>query len=208
MGIEEEADRTLFIRNLDQRVSEEMLFELFLQKTFGFAVYRHEESVPYAMQLLNGMPLFGKTLGVQFRSGSSHGNSPGMSQNANPATTPNPHGLVSPVQLKSPPYSSPPQMQKSYSSPDSLQKQVVSTHGRDNYHHNDRRGGRHHDNGGGGSRPYDTNRGGNRGVSNPQENLERVPLRDLLRAYRLSSTFSQSGSSPRQRPGQFCEDIE
>lgn len=31
MGIEDEADRTLFIRNLDQRVTEELLFELFLQ---------------------------------------------------------------------------------------------------------------------------------------------------------------------------------
>lgn len=31
MGIEEETDRTLFIRNLDPRVTEELLFELFLQ---------------------------------------------------------------------------------------------------------------------------------------------------------------------------------
>lgn len=31
MGIEDEADRTLFIRNLDPRVTEELLFELFLQ---------------------------------------------------------------------------------------------------------------------------------------------------------------------------------
>ena len=39
------------------------------QKTFGFAVYRHEVSVPYAMQLLDGTTLFGKTICVQFRSG-------------------------------------------------------------------------------------------------------------------------------------------
>lgn len=31
MGIEDETDRTLFIRNIDQRVTEEVLFELFLQ---------------------------------------------------------------------------------------------------------------------------------------------------------------------------------
>lgn len=31
MGIEDETDRTLFIRNLDGRVTEELLFELFLQ---------------------------------------------------------------------------------------------------------------------------------------------------------------------------------
>ncbi|MEQ2307181.1 hypothetical protein AMECASPLE_015695 [Ameca splendens] len=108
MGIEDEADRTLFIRNLDTRVTEELLFELFLQagplvktkipkdldgkqKTFGFAVYKHEVSVPYAMQLLNGTSLYGKTIQVQFRTGSSH-SSPGNSQNSSPANTPNPHG--------------------------------------------------------------------------------------------------------------------
>lgn len=31
MGIEDETDRTLFIRNLDSRVTEELLFELFVQ---------------------------------------------------------------------------------------------------------------------------------------------------------------------------------
>ncbi|XP_056467105.1 RNA-binding protein 7 [Gadus chalcogrammus] len=142
MGIEEEADRTLFIRNLDQRVSEEILFELFVQagplcktkipkdnegkqKTFGFAVYRHEVSVPYAMQLLDGTTLFGKTIGVQFRSGSSHSNSPGKQQNTSPGNTPNPHGRITPVQWNSPPYSPSPQNQRTYSSPDSLQKHVV-----------------------------------------------------------------------------------
>uniref|UniRef100_A0A3Q2XW65 RRM domain-containing protein n=1 Tax=Hippocampus comes TaxID=109280 RepID=A0A3Q2XW65_HIPCM len=86
MGIEDEADRTLFIRNLDTRVTEELLFELFLQagpliktkipkdgdgkqKTFGFAVYKHEESVPYAMELLDGTSLFGRMIHVQFRAG-------------------------------------------------------------------------------------------------------------------------------------------
>lgn len=39
------------------------------QKTFGFAVYKHEVSVPYAMELLNGTSLYGRTLHVQFRSG-------------------------------------------------------------------------------------------------------------------------------------------
>lgn len=39
------------------------------QKTFGFAVYKHEVSVPYAMQLLNGTSLYGKSLQVQFRTG-------------------------------------------------------------------------------------------------------------------------------------------
>ncbi|XP_013870534.1 RNA-binding protein 7 [Austrofundulus limnaeus] len=141
MGIEDEADRTLFIRNIDTRVSEELLFELFLQagplvrtkipkdadgkqKTFGFAVYKHEVSVPYAMQLLNGTSLYGKSLQVQFKTGSSH-NSPGNSQNSSPASTPNPHGQRTPVQFSSPPYTPPHQMQRSFSSPDSLQKNAM-----------------------------------------------------------------------------------
>ncbi|XP_077423135.1 RNA-binding protein 7 [Vanacampus margaritifer] len=139
MGIEEEADRTLFIRNLDARVTEELLFELFLQagpliktkipkdgdgkqKTFGFAVYKHEESVPYAMQLLNGTSLFGRTIHVQFRSGSTHNNSPG---NSSPTSTPNPHGLRVPPQFASPPHTPPSLMQRSFSSPDSLQKHAM-----------------------------------------------------------------------------------
>nr|XP_061796958.1 RNA-binding protein 7 [Nerophis lumbriciformis] len=136
MGIEDEADRTLFIRSLDARVTEELLFELFLQagpliktkiptdangkrKTFGFAVYKHEESVPYAIQLLNGTSLFGKAIHVQFRSGSTHSNSPG---NSNPSR-PNPHGLRMPPQLVSSQYTPPGLMQTS--SPDTLQKHAM-----------------------------------------------------------------------------------
>lgn len=142
MGIEEETDRTLFIRNLDQRVTEELLFELFLQagpliktkipkdadgkqKTFGFAVYKHEVSVPYAMQLLNGVSLYGRTIHVQFRSGSSHSSSPGNSQNSSPANTPNPHGQRTPNQFSPPSYTPSHQMQRSLSSPDNLQKHVM-----------------------------------------------------------------------------------
>ncbi|CAJ1065870.1 RNA-binding protein 7 [Xyrichtys novacula] len=142
MGIEDETDRTLFIRNLDQRVTEELLFELFLQagpliktkipkdsdgkqKTFGFAVYKHEVSAPYAVQLLNGTNLFGRCLHVQFRSGHSHSNSPGNSQNTSPANTPNPHGQRTPIQFSSPPYTPPPQMQRSISSPENLQKHAM-----------------------------------------------------------------------------------
>lgn len=95
------------------------------QKTFGFAVYKHEVSVPYAMQLLNGTTLHGRTIHVQFRSGSSHSSSPGNSQNTSPANTPNPHGQRTPIQFSSPPYTPPPQMQRSLSSPDNLQKHVM-----------------------------------------------------------------------------------
>ncbi|KAM8902958.1 RNA-binding protein 7 [Spinachia spinachia] len=139
MGIEEETDRTLFIRNLDTRVSEELLFELFVQagpliktkipkdpdgkqKTFGFAVYKHEVSVPYAMQLLDGTPLYGRTIHVQFRSGSSHSSSPGNSHNTSPANNPNPHGQRTPNHFGN----LPTQMQRSFSSPDNLQKHVMN----------------------------------------------------------------------------------
>lgn len=138
MGIEEEVDRTLFIRNLDARVTEELLFELFLQagplvkttipkdpegkpKFFGFAVYKHEVSVPYAMQLLNGTPLFGRSLHVQFRSGSSHSNNGQKS----PTDSLDPRGQRSPVQFNSPPYTPPPLIQRSHPSPDSLQKHAA-----------------------------------------------------------------------------------
>ncbi|XP_061734738.1 RNA-binding protein 7 [Nerophis ophidion] len=131
MGIEEERDRTVFIRNLDARVTEELLFELFLQagpliktkipkdmdgkpKNFGFAVYKHEVSVPYAVLLLNGWSLFGRSIHVQFRSGSSHSNSTG---NSSPTSTPNPHGVRMPPQFTSP--------ARSFLSPDNLQKHAM-----------------------------------------------------------------------------------
>lgn len=134
MGIEEEANRTLFIRNIDQRVTEELLFELFLQagpltktkipkdhdgkqKTFGFAVYKDEESVPYALKLLDGTSLFGRTIHVQPRNGSTVN-----SQTSSPVNTPNPHGQWSQGQMNSPPYS--PQ-RPSFGSPDTMQKQVM-----------------------------------------------------------------------------------
>lgn len=145
MGIADETDRTLFVGNLDQKVTEELLFELFLQagplikvkipkdndgkqKSFGFAVFKHEESAPYGMNLLNGTSLFGRTLKVQFRAGSTHINSPGNSQDSSPVNTPDPHGARysrTPEQMASPPYSPPQHLQRSFSSPESLQRQVM-----------------------------------------------------------------------------------
>uniref|UniRef100_A0A670Y2A6 Splicing regulator RBM11 n=1 Tax=Pseudonaja textilis TaxID=8673 RepID=A0A670Y2A6_PSETE len=79
-----EPDRTLFVGNLDSRVKEEILYELFLQagpvskvtickdkdgnpKSFGFVCFKHTESVPYAMALLNGIRLYGRPIKVQYR---------------------------------------------------------------------------------------------------------------------------------------------
>uniref|UniRef100_A0A4W5NIR2 RNA binding motif protein 7 n=1 Tax=Hucho hucho TaxID=62062 RepID=A0A4W5NIR2_9TELE len=138
MGVADEADRTLFVGNLDPKVTEELLFELFLQagpmfkvkipkdndgkqKAFGFVCFKHEVSVPYGMNLLNGATLFGRTLKVQFRAGSSHINSPGNSQNQSPVNTPNPHGVGGRYD-KGPDQGS---IQRSFSSPDSLQRQAM-----------------------------------------------------------------------------------
>ncbi|XP_053166820.1 splicing regulator RBM11 [Hemicordylus capensis] len=88
-GWVDEQDRTLFVGNLESRVQEEILYELFLQagpvtkvtickdkdgkpKTFGFVCFKHTESVPYAIALLNGIRLYGRPIKVQYRFGSSH----------------------------------------------------------------------------------------------------------------------------------------
>uniref|UniRef100_A0A8C6YMY9 Splicing regulator RBM11 n=1 Tax=Nothoprocta perdicaria TaxID=30464 RepID=A0A8C6YMY9_NOTPE len=71
--------RTLFVGNLESRVREEILYELFLQagpltkvtickdkegkpKSFGFVCFKHTESVPYAIALLNGIRLYGRPI--------------------------------------------------------------------------------------------------------------------------------------------------
>ncbi|KAG5215686.1 hypothetical protein JEQ12_001262 [Ovis aries] len=85
---QEEANRTVFVGNLEARVREEILYELFLQagpltkvtickdregkpKSFGFVCFKHPESVSYAIALLNGIRLYGRPINVQYRFGSS-----------------------------------------------------------------------------------------------------------------------------------------
>ncbi|KAM9320371.1 splicing regulator RBM11 [Gastrophryne carolinensis] len=89
---QDEADRTLYAGNLDHRVREETLYELFLQagplkkvtitrdkdgnsRSFGFVCFQHTESVPYAIALLNGIRLLGRPIKLQYRTGSSHSSS-------------------------------------------------------------------------------------------------------------------------------------
>lgn len=81
-----EDDRTVWVGNLDtERTTQDVLYELFLQagplhyvkipkdresgkqKSFGFICYLHQVSVPYAIELLNGIPLFDRNLRVQSR---------------------------------------------------------------------------------------------------------------------------------------------
>ncbi|CAN2387642.1 poly(U) RNA binding [Pristimantis euphronides] len=90
---QQEADRTLYVGNLDGGVREEILYELFLQagpltkvtiakdkdgnlKSFGFVSFKHAESVPYAISLLNGIRLFGRPIKLHYRFGSSYSDDP------------------------------------------------------------------------------------------------------------------------------------
>lgn len=79
----ERDERCLFIGNLDSRVTEEILWELFLQagpleavhipkdketgrqKSYGFIRFSHEVSVPYTISLMNGIALYGRAITVK-----------------------------------------------------------------------------------------------------------------------------------------------
>ncbi|XP_035201995.1 RNA-binding protein 7 [Oxyura jamaicensis] len=144
-----EADRTLFVGNLDPRVTEELIFELFhqagpvikvkipkdrdgKQKQFAFVNFKHEESVPYGMSLLNGIKLYGRPIKIQFRSGSSHASQDGNSSslphgtaNTSPSGTVHPASSrydKSPDNMTAAGFSS---VQRSLPSPDNLQRQGV-----------------------------------------------------------------------------------
>ncbi|XP_063812411.1 splicing regulator RBM11 isoform X2 [Pseudophryne corroboree] len=45
-------------------------------KSFGFVCFKHAESVPYAISLLNGTRLYGRPIKLQYRFGSSHFDEP------------------------------------------------------------------------------------------------------------------------------------
>ncbi|XP_036115806.1 RNA-binding protein 7 [Molossus molossus] len=140
-----EADRTLFVGNLETKVTEELLFELFHQagpvikvkipkdkdgkpKQFAFVNFKHEVSVPYAMNLLNGIKLFGRPIKIQFRSGSSH-----MSQDVSLSYSQHHVGNSSPTSTSPGRYErtvdnmSPSSqiIQRSFSSPENFQRQAV-----------------------------------------------------------------------------------
>uniref|UniRef100_A0A8C5N103 RNA binding motif protein 11 n=1 Tax=Leptobrachium leishanense TaxID=445787 RepID=A0A8C5N103_9ANUR len=97
---EEEADRTLYVGNLECNVKEETLFELFLQagpltrvhipkdqegnhRSFGFVCFKHTESVPYAISMLNGIRLYGQPIKIRYRSGKTH-----TAESGNPSQDP------------------------------------------------------------------------------------------------------------------------
>lgn len=75
---EERQTRTLYIGGLDFNVTEELLYELFLQagplesvkipkkdgssRGFAFVTFRHDVSVPYSIDLFRGLRLYGRYL--------------------------------------------------------------------------------------------------------------------------------------------------
>ena len=83
--VEDDTDeRSLFCANLDQNVTEELFYELFLQagpiqkvyipkdnngkrRTFGFVTYKYRCTPFYALQLYQGVVLFGKRLDIKFQ---------------------------------------------------------------------------------------------------------------------------------------------
>lgn len=77
-------ERSLFCANLDQNVTEELFYELFLQagpienvyipkdkngkqRSFGFVTYKYRSTPSYALQLYQGVALYGKRLSIKFQ---------------------------------------------------------------------------------------------------------------------------------------------
>ncbi|XP_068216645.1 RNA-binding protein 7 [Palaemon carinicauda] len=81
----EEDSQVVWVGNLDDRVNEDLIYELFLQagpieyvkqpkdkasgrkKNFAFVGFKHECSVPYSIALLNNVKLFGRNIRAQSR---------------------------------------------------------------------------------------------------------------------------------------------
>ena len=79
--LQAQKERTLFCINIDQRCTEDIIFELFLQagpienlvrkpdrngNLIALITYKHLESCDYAIKLFNGISLFNQPLKVQF----------------------------------------------------------------------------------------------------------------------------------------------
>lgn len=82
--------RTLYVGNIADEVTEELLYELFLQagpvekvkipvdregrkSNFGFVTFKHESSVPYTVQLLQETSLYDRTLNIKPRNNGTRG---------------------------------------------------------------------------------------------------------------------------------------
>ncbi|XP_016979378.1 RNA-binding protein 7 [Drosophila rhopaloa] len=94
---EDEEQRTLFCGNLDERVTEEILYEVFLQagpiegvriptdntgrqRNFGFVTYQRLCAVSFALDLYQGLELFKKKLTIKQQGADKAKQSPSFSQ--------------------------------------------------------------------------------------------------------------------------------
>lgn len=83
-------ERSLFCANLAEKVTEELLYEVFLQagplekvnipkdnngkqRSYGFVTYKYRSSITYALRLYQGLVLYGKRLDIKFQ-GKMNGN--------------------------------------------------------------------------------------------------------------------------------------
>lgn len=86
MDVVPEDERTVWCGNLSDKITEEVLYELFLQAaplervnipkdkdgkqcTYGFVTFKHLVSVFYASDLLNGTMLYGRRINIKPRNG-------------------------------------------------------------------------------------------------------------------------------------------
>ena len=88
--MDDQVDRTLYVGGFGDEVNEELLFELFLQagplvnvvvktpkattRKFAFVIFKHAQSVPYAIELFRDTRLFGRNIQVRARMESKHAN--------------------------------------------------------------------------------------------------------------------------------------
>ncbi|XP_070172380.1 RNA-binding protein 7 [Polyergus mexicanus] len=94
----DENARTIYCGNLSEKITEDILYELFLQggpvqkitipkdrdgkqRTFAFITYKHIHSVEYALRLFDGTELYNRTLNMKLR---NNAESQQMEQSLNP----------------------------------------------------------------------------------------------------------------------------
>lgn len=89
----DEDQKTVWCGNLSDKVTEDILYELFLQAgpvrrvkipkdkdgrqlTYAFVTFKHMESVPYALSLIQGIPLYERKLNLKPRQRQEHNHNP------------------------------------------------------------------------------------------------------------------------------------
>ncbi|XP_065355996.1 RNA-binding protein 7-like [Calliphora vicina] len=87
--VDDVEERTLFCANLSEKITEELLYEVFLQagplekiyipkqngknRSYAFLTYKYRSSPSYALKLFQGLQLFGKRLDIKFQRSNSNG---------------------------------------------------------------------------------------------------------------------------------------